>query len=1558
MYRKGSVFLKKKLIDKAVSIIAAAALSCTSVIGSVGSFAAHGSEKTSSAETETKEEGSELVTVIVKVSGDAVLTTPEGEAQGSDFLDTEEAVQMAEELESTQSYVQREIRKLYPEMQVKYSYSVLYNGFSCEIPEDLIDAVKALPYVEDVTKSVSYAVPQMANAPSLSDIPAYYDATGCYGEGTVVCVIDTELDYTHPMFAPLDEEIETVLKPEDIAEIAAGIGFNVEIDPERAYLSNKLPYVIDYVDDPHDGVWDDDLYSYHGTHVSGIAAGNEFTDEKGEVISGIAKNAQLIFMAVGMGGPSVDIDAALAATEDAVKLHADVINMSFGGEGEVFDNPLYDAYFALEKAGVIICNSSGNSGDGALYGDVNFTSNPDVGTTNNVPGGTKIMTIASAGNTYTQIYHSFSVEGELIPFVETGRSYAMFDDFFMDDELEGEYEYVFCGGGTEEEIAELDLAGRIAVMEPNYFMFPEEQIMPVQLAGAVGVIFFASEGDEPIKQYIDSEIPTAFIGYEESQKMLEAENKTLTFTGEIIRVDVPTKVSDFSSWGVKHCLELEPDIMGIGGHVKSAAYGEGTLVLDGTSMSSPYVAGCVAVTLDYLAKQGIELEGEEKIAYVRNLLMNSATLYTDDDGLYITPRRQGAGLVNLNNMISDKVVMTNNNDAKINLYDNIGDSFEFDVDLTNLSDEDVEFESARLVLTTNDYSFDEFWQDNIISSDAQIALECSADVSALTSVAAGESRTEHVSVSLDPAQTASLSEVYTNGFFVEGYLILEGADNNCDISVPILGYYGDWAQIPIFGDFRSGAVNLGGDAFMAGASMAELVKAINDIMAQIPEEELADEDADLAMLADTYATEEQQKILWDPAVGDFYISPNGDGLADTFGIGVENLRYARAVGLNIYNEKGELISEGESEDFPIKRLFTVFEIQDILSELADGKYTAEVSAVIDYASSYEAPQTVTYDFTVDTAAPEVKAEVREEKGRKILKLTATDTNLDGIYVTGTGNGGIYGVYDPENAPENKSDIAFAIECAKDVRAIGAGFEYSGYNTLMLPAVGKIMADAYTDADLADIDFTDIITAEPDKKGVYTVEYDITDLTEYSFTVTDKAFNYTEYATEKALAGSIKPGIYTNSERVFCFDEDTIYTALFQNGERTETKYAFKDGKLVVDGKTSEVYQINSRVIKLVSEDGSVEMLSYQGEGALEDYHFYTIDQLVASAVDTINMMLPGFPVTRVETSQVNNIVSIKIYVEYGGEEIEVVNTRFDNTTGKEYKGFDPDDPGLFPVTLDDIAEGVWIEMKEDGISYWDFDNSVIISQEDKSEEPFSYTINNTEVVFDLGGAELTAKVAAFDPSFAMITWEDGTVSSMYLMGDSESFKFYSNDELGKMAAEFYAFRTEEEPEMTEVSVNPDGSVSIKLSETVTYIIDPITGEGTDENGEYISIVPPKELPDGAYTLEELMDMAMNDYEKKTGVRPEGASADIKDDNTVIIIVGDFVDDELVPYEYYIVDPMTGEGVDSAGEEVDLPQTGNNAPAAAVMAAVAVFMVFAGAFAVIGSGVLRRKRNED
>ena len=107
-------------------------------------------------------------------------------------------------------------------------------------------------------------------------------------------------------------------------------------------------------------------------------------------------------------------------------------------------------------------------------------------------------------------------------------------------------------------------------------------------------------------------------------------------------------------------------------------------------------------------------------------------------------------------------------------------------------------------------------------------------------------------------------------------------------------------------------------------------------------------------------------------------------------------------------------------------------------------------------------------------------------------------------------------------------------------------------------------------------------------------------------------------------------------------------------------------------------------------------------------------------------------------------------------------------------------------------------------------------------------------------------------------------------------------------------------------------------------------------------------------MDQLCEMALKDYELKHGTRPVNAAAVIGADGMVTIQLSDEHDGHVSTADYYVVDPVTGKGKTISGEEVNLPQTGNNSVSAAAAAGSALLLTIGGFFTMMKSGMLRKK----
>ena len=1464
-------------------VLTAAAVLCASVMPA---FSGSGIQAAAVVQT-----GSAPVPVIITTAGSAILSEdPAVPCDPADFSAPEAAARAASLAEIRQQ-VQSRIRSLYPQLETGFSYDTLLSGFSCKIPENLIGAVRQIPGVESVTRIAGHPAPAMSAAAAAGGFPAYYDATGCTGEGQVIAVIDSEIDVTNPMFSAIDGKANS-LTPASVAEIADSIGFNCAADPAAAYISSKIPFAADYAESDPAALADPN--NYHGTHVAGIAAGNAVTDLNGDPVAGIAPDAQLLFMAVSdpASGEIMD-DAAIAAIEDAVKLHADVINLSFCSPGEAFGSNLYETVFRnAEQAGAVICVAAGNNGKLSDAVGGGSPLNPDSCTLGSIPAGAPILSVASADNPYTEHYRTLQCGDAVIPYTASYTPETGIKARYLADLLpETGYEFVCWPTGLPAQPSEEDAAGKIVVYGCG--AVPFDVIMETASAcGAAGTLGIYFPNMTPAGMTIAYDIPAGFVSFADGMAILAAAENgvhTLHFTEETIDAALPAGMSAFSSWGVHQTLELRPDITGIGGNVESASYYGGHSRMSGTSMSAPYLAGCTAVLTQYLKQQDIAYTGAERSAYIRRLLMNAAVPF-ETDGIFASPRQQGAGFVSINNAIADKVLMTGSSgEAKIELHDGIGDDFSFEVTLTNTSAEDVTFASARLILSTDGWQTDPASGNPALSG--QLPLAASADTDALLHIPAGSSRTETVSVSLDSAQTAELRSVFANGFFAEGFLMLEGAENCCDISVPLLGFCGDWTAIPIIPQPPVLNVSFGTGSLLGGRKAVSDAVLIGRILARVPAEERGGDPRELMM---RYADRNELMQFMQPA--EVFISPNGDGLADSVFLIAQIQRMCRVSGLQIFNAAGDLADAGQAADEPVNVPFgqLTFAAQDAGIALPDGRYTARCTAQIDYPASYEKPEIFDLPFTVDQTAPMLHSEIRTENGRRILTLTASDAALDGIVVTGTGSGGIAGVYDPASPASPEGLKALTETCG--ILAGNAALSAASSDPAGLPLAARALLGLASEAELAEAGFSELIPASPDENGVFTVDYDITDLSAYCFTVFDAALNYAVCESKPAAAETIAAGVWKGSDRLYVFTDDAFTAYAYEDGAASEYRCTLSGGILTAEGadgiRTAEAGTVSSSMIRLLWDDGTSEILRYCGEPTPENLHFYPtaqITELVLLHYAQTYLPQTGLPVSRYEASlsAAENLVKVKLWAEQEGEPQMIGVYTVNNLTG------DAADPWNVQFSLPDLTvpmadcfpRGIWLGFTADHTArYFRFDGQgggSVRALEDGAETAFTYEMTIRGASFTFG---------AQDPAYVMIeqvsdtelylSWQDGTAETLILQSADDAGSF------------------------------------------------PI------------------------YTGAQLREMSAADYEQKHGTAPADAALEIDGAGGISVVLrGD--DGSIL--DSYALNPADGTGTDSSGAAVDLPQTGRQSPAQVMHCAAAILLMLAGAYAAGRSGIPQRKK---
>jgi subtilisin family serine protease len=211
---------------------------------------------------------------------------------------------------------------------IRREFFVVFNGVAIDAPRDVVDQLRALPYVKRVVADAPmHALAEGANI-TLINAPKVWSLLGSRGAGVTVAIIDTGIDYRH-------------------SALGGGIGPGFKVKGGWDFVNNDA--------DPLDD-------NGHGTHVAGIVAGQS------DVITGVAPEASLVAYkvlgATGSGSESnviAAIERAADPNQDGNTAdHVDVANLSLGGAGNP-DDPGCVAIDNATAAGVVFAIAAGNN---------------------------------------------------------------------------------------------------------------------------------------------------------------------------------------------------------------------------------------------------------------------------------------------------------------------------------------------------------------------------------------------------------------------------------------------------------------------------------------------------------------------------------------------------------------------------------------------------------------------------------------------------------------------------------------------------------------------------------------------------------------------------------------------------------------------------------------------------------------------------------------------------------------------------------------------------------------------------------------------------------------------------------------------------------------------------------------------------------------------------------------------------------------------------------------------------------------------------------------------
>ncbi|CAF1033567.1 unnamed protein product [Adineta steineri] len=465
-----------------------------------------------------------------------------------------------------------------------------------------------------------------------------------YGKGVRIGIIDTGIDYKHPALGGCF----------GIGCKVAG-GYDLVGDAYNGEISTAVPDDDPYDDCPTDG---------HGTHVAGILAAN-------------ATNIDEAFYTPIVPFVGVAPESTILA-----------LTMSIGSNFPYLTDIGTLTVEYVIQMGVYMTIAAGNSGTNGLLtsGDPAIASHA--------------ISVASVDNVNTISFKMIAPNGKII-YYRTQPPFANEQSKFESKIVVNDPSRGVNDGCNGLKVSVIDAVVLFAYsLDDTCSIY--DRCNNAALYGARGCLT-----DRSLYFPGLTTIPTGSITTEDSLFIIATVAKDPTgifkFTDSAKITPVPTALtpSFFTSNGLRYDLEFKPDISAVGGFVYStlstaasenlkltSAY----VTYSGTSMSTPYMAGVLALFLSHIGNpapstvNGTSPDGKcrPKANFVRDLFQSTTTIVKEyNSSLFASTLRQGAGLVDAIDGITATAMFS---PSKLGLNDTVRQHKSYTVHLLNIGD--------------------------------------------------------------------------------------------------------------------------------------------------------------------------------------------------------------------------------------------------------------------------------------------------------------------------------------------------------------------------------------------------------------------------------------------------------------------------------------------------------------------------------------------------------------------------------------------------------------------------------------------------------------------------------------------------------------------------------------------------------------------------------------------------------------------------------------------------------------------------------------------------------
>ncbi|KAJ3397561.1 hypothetical protein HDU92_006356 [Lobulomyces angularis] len=709
---------------------------------------------------------------------------------------------------------------------IEYGQKIDITGHPSE-DDDIVDAHNILLSMEEITEvypMMEYGVPKTVKSKNNRVRKHHKDnrlderdttsitekhfgidklkSLGYFGTGYKVGIIDTGVDYTHPAlgggFGP---------------GFKVGVGYDFVGDAYGSFSSTATPD-----EDPMDCVG-------HGTHVAGIIAADTFGPNG--LIEGVANNVTIgAYKIFGCDG-STTSDLIIQALKRAYNDGMDVINLSIAEAGCLVDTAVSKFASLISDRGVQVVVAQGNDGFNGLF----TCGSPALG--KNVIAVGSVNGFDQITNYFTVKYNTTSIDDIYKSDVERTFKYESYLGFDGNLNLNLKPSTKFrknltddgCAGFGDEEF----FLNTIALLRVPTDCDISVSYFNAILSGAAGVMFYTQSEvyDDKAIDYsnlrkfnnatwysisgLDGIHLSELACNQLNQSVFIDWSETVLLDGKDAGV-----MYESSSWGPRADLEIKPDVSAPGAYIASTyplskSYGDGYAILTGTSMASPFVAGCIILAMEFLKNNNIPFTSKEIINYI---MTTASPVNSKNSGLE-SIYRQGSGLIHLNNIFNPKTLLS---PSKLSL----GSVNIFEKVFLNFTIKNVKFAKAEkdglnssqcykvsFIETNNlDLNFEKINTEvDVISNAEQLGTKENSNLFDLFKINCLDFDfiTDYISINSNEAKKVEcylelkdrLLELQQVNFLFGGFIQVSNIFSEEQLRIPFAGFFGNFSQISV-----------------------------------------------------------------------------------------------------------------------------------------------------------------------------------------------------------------------------------------------------------------------------------------------------------------------------------------------------------------------------------------------------------------------------------------------------------------------------------------------------------------------------------------------------------------------------------------------------------------------------------------------------------------------------------------------------------------------------------------------------------------------------------------